>query len=184
MQEKIKEIASRVRELRDISGVSVQDMAGKLNLPVDGYCAYEKGEDDIPASVIVEIAQILKVDASLLLTGESPRMNIFSVTRSGKGVSVERRKEYRYQSLASNFVHKKAEPFEVTVEPKPDGTPIHTNSHPGQEMDYLLEGRLKVMIHNNEIILEPGDSIFFDSGYDHGMCALDGKNARFLAIIF
>ena len=184
MQEKIKEIASRVRELRDLSGISAADMAAKIKLSADRYDRYEKGDEDIPASVLVEIAQILKVDTSLLLTGESPRMNIFTVTRNGKGVSVERRKEYKYQSLASNFVHKKAEPFIVTVEPKPEDAPIHTNSHPGQEMDFLLEGRLKMMIHGSEIVLEPGDCIYFDSSYEHGMCSLDGKSARFLAIIF
>jgi quercetin dioxygenase-like cupin family protein len=184
MQEKIKEIASRVRELREISEIPAADIALRLKITPEKYSLFEKGEEDIPASVLVEIAQIFSVDTSLLLTGENPRMNVFTVTRKGKGVEVERRKEYKYQGLASNFVHKKAEPFVVTVESKPEGTPIHTNSHPGQEMDYLLEGRLKMMIHNNEIILEPGDSIFFDSGYDHGMLALDGAPAKFLAIIF
>jgi quercetin dioxygenase-like cupin family protein len=183
MQEKIKEIASRVKELREISEVSASEMTSHLNIAPEKYAHYENGEEDIPASILVEIAQKLRVDTAVLLTGENPRMNIFTVTRNGKGVSVERRKEYKYQGLASNFVHKKAEPFVVTVEPKPDGTPIHTNSHPGQEMNYLLDGRLKMMIHGNEIILEAGDSIYFDSGYEHGMLALDGKAARFLAII-
>ena len=116
MQEKIREIASRVKELRDLCGLSEADMAAKLKLTLDKYLPYEKGEDDIPASLLVEIAQILKVDTTLLLTGENPRMNIFTVTRRGNGVSVERRQECKYQSLAANFVHKKAEPFLVTVE--------------------------------------------------------------------
>lgn len=184
MQEKIREIASRVKELREISEISVPDIASKLKISADQYGLYEKGEEDIPASVLVEIAQVFRVDTSLLLTGENPRMSIFTVTRSGKGVNVERRKEYKYQNLAANFVHKKAEPFLVTVDPKPEGTPIHTNSHSGQEMNYLIEGRLKMMIHGNEIILEPGDTIFFDSSYEHGMLALDGASAKFLAIIF
>jgi transcriptional regulator with XRE-family HTH domain len=184
MQEKIREIASRVRELRELTELSRQEVASRLKIPANQYSLYENGEEDIPASVLVEIAQILHVDTSVLLTGEDPRMNVFTVTRSGKGVSVERRRDYKYQSLAANFVHKKAEPFMVTVDPQPDGSSIHTNSHPGQEMDYLLEGRLKIVIHNNEIILEPGDSIYFDSNYEHGMSALGGVSAKFLAIIF
>jgi Uncharacterized conserved protein, contains double-stranded beta-helix domain len=183
MQEKIKEIAARVKELREISDISVEGMAEKLTLPVDTYTRYENGEEDMPASILLEIAQNLNVDMSVLLTGEVPRMHVFSVTRKDKGISAERRKDYKYQNIAANFAHKKAEPFVVKVDPKPEGTPVSMNSHPGQEFDYVLEGTLKVTIHNNEIILEEGDSIFFDSNYAHGMQAMGGKPAKFLAVI-
>jgi quercetin dioxygenase-like cupin family protein/DNA-binding transcriptional regulator YiaG len=183
MQEKIKEIATRVRELRELSDLTVEQMAEFLNIPVEKYQEYESGNEDIPASVLFEIAQKLGVDMALLLTGEEPRMHIFTVTRKGKGVSVERRKQYKYQNLASNFIHKKAEPFMVTVNPKPEGSKLSTNSHPGQEFDYLLEGTLKLHIHSHEIILEEGDSIFFDSNYAHAMQALGNKPATLLAVV-
>ncbi|SFM27548.1 helix-turn-helix domain-containing protein [Methanolobus profundi] len=183
MQEKIKEIAARVRELRDISDISVEEMAKELELPVDTYSRYENGEEDIPASILLEIAQHLNVDMSVLLTGEAPRMRVFSVTRKDKGVSAERRKDYKYQNIAANFAHKKAEPFVVRVDPKSEGTPVSMNSHPGQEFDYVLEGTLKVIIHGNELVLEEGDSIFFDSSYEHGMQSVGGKPAKFLAVI-
>ncbi|WP_094229002.1 helix-turn-helix domain-containing protein [Methanolobus psychrotolerans] len=183
MQEKIKEIAARVRELRDISDISVEEMAEKLALPVDTYSRYENGEEDIPASILLEAAQALNVDMSVLLTGEVPRMHVFSVTRKDKGISAERRKDYKYQNIAANFANKRAEPFVVKVDPKPEGTPVSMNSHPGQEFDYVLEGTLKVIIHNNELVLEEGDSIYFDSGYAHGMQAIGGKPAKFLAVI-
>jgi quercetin dioxygenase-like cupin family protein len=96
---------------------------------------------------------------------------------------VERRKQYKYQNLAYNFIHKKAEPFLVTVAPESENTPFHFNSHPGQEFNYVLKGRLKVIIDDNELILEAGDSLFFDSNYPHAMKALDNQTAEFLAII-
>ncbi|MBC7085825.1 MAG: cupin domain-containing protein [Methanomethylovorans sp.] len=183
MQEKIKEIATRIKELREISNISVEEMASRLNIDAATYRNYEAGETDIPASILYEISNELKVDMSVLLKGEDPRMHIFTVTRKDRGIAVERRKEYKYQSLAANFVHKKAEPFVVKVEPKPEGTQISMNSHPGQEFDFVLEGSLKVVIYNNEIVLEEGDSIFFDSNYPHGMAAVGGKSAKFLAVI-
>lgn len=183
MQEKIKEIAARVRELRELSDLMVKDMAEYLHISDETYENYENGTEDIPASVLFEIAQKLRVDMAILLTGEEPRMNIFTVTRDGNGVSVERRKQYRYQNLAEKFIHKKAEFFIVSVEPKPNGNKSETNSHPGQEFNYVLEGSLKVYIHNNEIVLNKGDSIYFDSTYEHAMEALEGKPAKFLAAI-
>lgn len=183
MKEKIKEIAARVSELRELSNISQEDMAKYLNLKVDDYRKYESGEKDIPASVLYEIAHKFEVDMGLLLTGEETRMHIFTVTRKDKGVEVERRKQYKYENLAEKFIHKKAETFIVTVEPKNNGKKPSTNSHPGQEFNYLLEGKLKIYIHNNELTLKKGDSIFFDSSYEHAMEALDNKPAKFLAVI-
>lgn len=181
MQEKIIEIAHRIKELRDVSDVTLEDIASELDISVDAYLKYENAEVDIPASMLLEIANYYKVDLSLLLTGESPRMNVFTVTRDGKGISVERRSQYKYQALAEKFIGKKIEPFIVTAEPREEELVLH--SHPGQEFNYILEGSLKIYIHNNEIVLNAGDSIYFDSNYPHAMKALDGKPAKFLAVI-
>lgn len=183
MQEKIQEIAARVRELREISEVSPLDMAAFLKVPPEKYNAYESGEEDIPASILFEIAHRLGVDMAVLLTGENPRMHVFSVTRKGHGVSVERRKQYKYQNLAANFCGKKIEPFIVTVEPRTGGGDVTKHSHPGQEFNLILEGTIKYYIHNREVVLEEGDSIYFDSGYDHAMEVVGQSPARFLAVI-
>ena len=183
MQERIKEVSDRIKELRDILGISPDDMSVHLGMSRAKYLKYEKGEEDIPASVLYEISRKLGVEMSILLTGETPRMHYFSVTRKGKGVSVERRKQYKYQNVAFNFINKKAEPFIVTVEPKPKKAEVQTNSHPGQEFNLVLEGSLKLIIKDHEIVLDEGDSIYFDSSCDHAMVALKNKPARFLAVI-
>lgn len=134
MQEKIKEIAARVRELRELSELTVKDMAEYLHISDETYENYENGTEDIPASVLFEIAQKLRVDMAILLTGEEPRMNIFTVTRDGNGVSVERRKQYRYQNLAEKFIHKKAEFFIVSVEPKPNGISLRQTPTQGRNL--------------------------------------------------
>ncbi len=183
MQQRLKEIADRFKELRELSELPLEEMARQLNIAPDALRAFEEGTGDISASTLNEAAQILHVDLALLLTGEAPRMNVFTVTRAGKGVFVDRRKEYKYQSLAANFVGKKIEPFHVTVPPQPEDAEIHMNSHPGQEMDYMLEGTLKVVIHGNTVILNPGDCIYYDSSNPHGMAAIGDTPAKFIAII-
>ncbi|KZX13475.1 cupin domain protein [Methanobrevibacter filiformis] len=182
MRENDKDIGSRVKELREISEISTKEIAIELNIDEKEYIAYEFGEKNIPASILYEIAQKFNVDMGLLLTGEETRMHIFSVTRKGEGASVERRSQYEYENLAEKFIHKKGEPFLVTVDPDDVEKPSN-NTHPGQEFNYLLEGSLKIFINNNEIILHKGDSIFFDSSYKHSMKALNNEKAKFLAII-
>jgi len=183
MQERIRAIAARMRELRELSGLPDQSVADTLQISPELYRQYEAGEEDIPASILFEIAHLLQVDMTVLLTGEAPRMHVFTVTRRDSGVDVERHSQYKYQNLAANFIHKKAEPFVVTVEPNASGAKPSTNTHPGQEFDFVIEGTLRVYIHHHEITLERGDSIFFDSGYEHAMEAIGEKPVRFLAVI-
>ncbi|MDR1721472.1 MAG: cupin domain-containing protein [Methanobrevibacter sp.] len=181
MNEIIRDIGNRVKELRELSDVSVDEMASHLKVDNEKYLKFENGEVDIPVSVLYEIAHVLKVDMGLFLSGEETRMHIFHITRAGKGRVIEKRKGYFCESLADRFIHKKAETLEVTIQPTKEKPVI--NSHSGQEFNYVIEGSLKLYIHNHELILNKGDSIFFDSTYGHAMEALENKPAKFLAVI-
>lgn len=184
MSEQIQQIAARIRELREIAGLSIDQLAAEFEISKETYEEYESGTKDIPVSFLYQVANKFKVELTAILTGEGPRLHNYCLVRKGKGVSVERRKEYKYQNLAFNFINKKAEPFLVTVDPGPEDAPIHYNTHPGQEFNYVLEGTLKIIINGYELVLNQGDSLFFDSSIKHGMKAMDGKTAKFLAIIF
>ena len=183
MAEQRKDIAARLKELREIKDRTEDEVAAALGMSLADYRAFEAGDADIPASALHDAARILQADLTELLIGEAPRMKVFSVTRRGGGVTVERRRDYQYRNLAANFAGRKVDVFEVTVpaETGPSGT--HANSHPGQEFDFMLEGRMRVRIHGNELTLEAGDCIYFDSTHGHSMEALDGRPARFLAMI-
>jgi acetyl-CoA synthetase len=60
--------------------------------------------------------------------------------------------------------------------------PIPLSTHPGQEFDYVLKGHLKVRIGDKVEILNPGDSLYYDSNQPHGMVAVDCEECEFLAI--
>ena len=115
MAERRKDIAARLKERRELAGKSAEDLAAALQVPLAEYRAYEAGTADIPASALHDAAHALGSDLTELLTGAAPRMKVFSVTRKGGGVTVERRKDYQYRNLAANFVGRKADVFEVTV---------------------------------------------------------------------
>lgn len=182
MSDQIKQIGARIKELREISGISMETLAKEFNISKELYSNYENGSVDIPVSFLYNIAGKFNVELSAILTGGEPKLHTYSIVRKDKGIGVKRREQYKYQSLAHNFIHKKAEPFIVTVEPHSTDE-IHYNSHHGQEFNYVIEGTLKVIINGHEIILEEGDSLYFDSSINHGMRAMNGQKARFLAII-
>ena len=182
MQGNAKDIAQRVRGLREDLGISAVEMAKIIQVTPEQYAAYESAAEDIPASALTEIAARLGVDLGTLLTGETPRMTLFSVTRRGRGAGVDRRKGYMYESLSTGFKEAKIEPFVVTLPQTGPDQPIPQNAHPGQEFNYMLEGRMLVKVQENEVELEVGDSVIYDATKPHGMKALGGS-AKFIAII-
>lgn len=183
MSDQIKQIAERLQGLRDVLELTPDEVAKSCQLSVEEYLGMESGEKDISVSALQKIARKYGIALDVLMFGEEPKMSSYFLTRWGSGVSVERTKAYKYQSLASGFRGRKADPFIVTVEPKPENTPIHFNSHEGQEFNLVIEGRMLLNINGKELILNPGDSLYFDSSIPHGMMALDDKTVKFLAVI-
>jgi len=183
MHEKIKQVADRIKELREIFGASVPELARAFGVSEEEYRQFESGTVDIPVGILYQLAQRFKMELTTLLTGEEPRLHTYALTRKGAGVSIDRRTAYKYQSLAYNYIHKKAEPFLVQVEASTPGAPEHFNSHPGQEFHYVLEGTLQVKLDKHELILEPGDSLYFDSSVPHSLSALKGSAVKLLAVI-
>jgi quercetin dioxygenase-like cupin family protein/DNA-binding XRE family transcriptional regulator len=181
MTDQIKLIADRIRELREISGISVETLANELGVAKDLFLKYEGGSIDIPVSFLFKIAHKFDMELSALLGGDEPKLHVYSVVRKGKGLKVQRSKQYKYESLAYKFIHKKAEPFMVTVEPSTDDS-LEFNSHPGQEFNFVIEGTMKIIVDSHEIILQEGDSIYFDSGYKHAMKAMNNKTVKFIAV--
>lgn len=184
MDEQIIEIARRVKELREILGITPQQAAEGCGLTVSDYQQLESGKTDISVGILHTLAKSFGVEVSTFLSGEEPRMRIYTLTRKGQGVAMKRRKAYSYKTLAANFINRKAEPFLVKVEPKSESQPIDFNSHPGQEFNLILKGSMKFFINDKEMILHEGDSIYFDSGFPHGMKTADNNSCEFLAIIF
>ena len=65
----------------------------------------------------------------------------------------------------------------------PEEGDVKMNAHVGHEFDYILEGKIRVTIGEKSVDLSAGDSIYYDSAYMHGIQALDGSPAKFLAIV-
>lgn len=183
MSDDIKKVAMRLRELREVSEKTTEQMAEALNVPHEVYLGYESGSTDIPISVLYEVSGYFNIKVYELLSGEAPKLHAYQRVKAGRGLPIERSKQYNYQHLAYNFAGNKVLPLIVTVDPREGDNTIHTNIHTGQEFDYCLEGKMLISINGKEITLEEGDSIYYDSSYPHGMIALGDKPAKFIAIV-
>jgi transcriptional regulator with XRE-family HTH domain len=183
MSDQLKEIGMRIRGLREILGKSEEEVAALCETSIEEYRKFERGERDFSFSFLHNVSQQLGVDVLDLMSGDSPKLSTCSFVKSGNGLIIERRAAYQYRHLAFTFKDKKADPFMVTVEPNDQTELPQQYSHKGQEFNYMVEGKLKLKLGNVEYILEEGDSIYFDSKVPHAMKAMDGKRARFIAVV-
>ncbi|MBR6964221.1 MAG: helix-turn-helix transcriptional regulator [Prevotella sp.] len=184
MDEQLKQIGERLRGLRDVLDIEAGDMAKLCGISLEQYQKMEQGESELSVANLQKIAKEYGVSLDVLMFGEEPHMRNYFLTRKGQGLHVERRKAYNYESLASGFRGRKADPFIVTVEPKPADAPKEMNSHSGQEFNMVLEGTMELTIGPKVLTLDEGDSIYFDATQPHGMRTVGDKPVRFLAIIF
>lgn len=183
MDNHIQQIAQRLQGLRESLELTAQEVATRCQLSEKKYLALESGTEDISVSTLQTIARTFDIPLEVLMFGEEAKMNSYFLTRKNSGVSVERTKCYQYQSLASGFRNRQVTPLMVTVEPKPAGTPLTYNQHEGQEFIHVTEGSMLLSMNGKELLLQEGDSIYFDSTLPHGMQALNGKRLQFLTVI-
>lgn len=183
MAKHLKQIGLRLKGLREALELSQEEFASPCQIPIEDYKAYESGKKEMSISTLKAISEQYNIDTTVLIFDDEPRMSSYFLTRKGKGLSIKRVETYKYQTLAGGFNNRKAEIFEVTVEPKVANYPLHLSSHKGHEFNLILEGRMRLHIDGKDLYLNEGDSIYYDSIKPHGMQPMDGKPVKFLAII-
>ena len=182
---KIKEMAGRIKELREIEGLSVEDMAKKTAVTVEEYTACENGESDLNFAFIYRCALAFNVDVTDIIEGYSPKLKSYTVTRRGEGQRIEKAHGMTYYNLAYAFKNRIAEPLyvESVYSEEAQHKDIELTTHAGQECDLVISGHLKVQVGEHKVVLGPGDSIYYDSSTPHGMIAVEGENCTFYAIV-
>ncbi len=183
--DKLWEVASRIREMREICGYTIEEMAAKTEITVEEYADYEAGKLDFPFTFIHKCSLAFDIGVTDLLEGKSAHLSSYDVTRKGQGQDTAKEEGISISNLAPQFRKKIAEPYFVRYEYNEElqNKPIHLTTHSGQEFDYVLSGRLKVQIGDNVEYLSEGDSIYYNSSMPHGMIAVGGSDCQFVALV-
>jgi len=185
LNERINEIAGRIRALREIMGLSAEEMAVKSGISVAEYLECEEGRENLTFAFIYKCAQIFGIDVTELMTGSTPRLRSYTVTRNGAGRIVDHAHGMTYFSLASSFRNRISEPLFVDCkyDAQLESAPIELTTHKGQECDIVISGTLKVQIGDHIEMLQAGDSVYYNSETPHGMVAAGGTDCKFYAIV-
>ena len=131
---KIKEMAGRIKELREIEGLTPTEMAAKTGVTVEEYLLCEDGKSDLNFAFIYRCALALNVNVTDIIEGYSPKLKGYTVTKNGQGQKIAQAHGMTYFNLAYSFQNRIAEPLYVKsiYDEEAQNKDIELTTHEGQ----------------------------------------------------
>ncbi len=188
MPDNAKKIGEVIKSVRIEKGMSAEAVAEKLGVSVEYLSEIENQQVYPPLGTVVRLAEVLKVSVGEIFgdSADSP----FCIVRRDAGTATTRfasangkNPGYSYEGLGQQKKNRQMEPFLVTLIPD-EAHDTGPNEHIGEEFIFVLKGRVKVTLLDHTDILNPGDSIYYDSTLPHTVACDGGEAATILAVIY
>jgi transcriptional regulator with XRE-family HTH domain len=176
------DLGQRVRTLRAARRLTLKNVAERSGLSVSSLSKIENNQLSPTYVSIVRLAQGLGADIAELFSDKAGQRSVpsgrRSITRAGKGQTF-RTSGYDYEMLCSDVVGKHIIPVKVRVKAREVRDVGPLVAHEGEEVIYVLSGRIELVTELYESIqLGPGDCVFFDSTMGHLCLACGDEDAE------
>jgi transcriptional regulator with XRE-family HTH domain len=178
------EIGKRIREFRLKKNFTLQMLADKTGYSKGYLSKVEKSDKAPPVATLSTIAKELDATVASILD-EEPQNDIISVVRKNERTRMAVSGEefgYAYEALANSYPNKHMEPFILSY-PSKDAYKYRFQ-HDGEEMLFVLQGKIRFKYGNREYILEEGDCVYFDSGVVHTGEPIGDEPLKTLVVLY
>jgi transcriptional regulator with XRE-family HTH domain len=177
-------IGARIGELRERLGMTLEQLASETGFSKGYLSKIENSRKVPPIGSLSRIARALKTDITELLR-IAPRQKSrgYCVVRASERRPVVRGGTafgYDYVGLADGKPDKAMEPFLFTFPSQIDKHVFF--EHEGEEFLFVVSGRVEWQAGSDKLILEPGDSIYFDARLPHRGRSLDGEATALVVV--
>jgi transcriptional regulator with XRE-family HTH domain len=181
-------MGDRIQTLRLRRKLSIEEVSKKSGISAETLVGIEAQTISPPLGNIISLAEVFRVTVGELFedSADAP----FCIVRSDERKTVPRFNStggksagYSYESLGHQKQDRQMEPFLVTLTPA-EAQQVEPNQHSGEEIIFVLEGQVKVSLADHTDILNPGDSIYYDSTLPHIVSCYGDSPATILAVIY
>lgn len=178
------EVGAKLKAFRRAKALSLADLSKMTSISEATLSRVENEQTPVSAHNLYILSQALGVDITAFFgDAASPiRNGVRSITRAADGAPVETAR-YVSEVLCTDLANKKMHPAVNIVDKRSVAEVGGLASHPGEEFLYVLSGRL--VLHTDfyaPLLLEAGDSIYFDGMMPHAYLAGGDGPARILVI--
>lgn len=176
-------IGTKIRRLRREEGITLDTLATRAGLSKSYISKLERGLQSPSISTLSNIASALGVDITELFReeDEGPRLSLVRARGRKRITGPGTQFGYYYDSLVDGFSDRSVEVFLITLTPKPKRHIMF--AHDGEEMIFVVKGRMLFVFGEDRYICEEGDCLYFDSSVDHRGECLGEEEARALVVI-
>ena len=188
MSGKTTKVGQRIKELRVAKGLSLEDVVAKSGIAETTIAGIERHLISPPLGTLVSLAKVLEVSVGDFFGEKGDAA--YCIVRSGDRKTVSRFNSsngktsgYSYEALGQQKKKRQMEPFLVTLSPT-EVRQVEPNQHIGEEFLFVLEGKVEVRLLDHTDILDPGDSIYYDSTMPHIVACHGEQPATILAVIY
>lgn len=179
-------IGSKIRSLREIKNISIEDMAQKSGLSAQYLSIIEDNVQVPTIGELIKIVRVLGVRVGTVLDDFSNDGPVISRAKELQDNQVMRGKEatggqMSYYSLSSQKQDRHMETYIVNLHMSEDK---QLSSHEGEEFMYVLEGEVEVRYGRDVHVLSVGDTIYYDSIVPHLVLPRSSEGAKVLAVVY
>lgn len=168
-------VGPRLRELRRNSGATLTALAETTGIPVSTLSRLESGQRKPGLELLLPLARAYRVPLDELVGAPAsgdPRVYPRPFARNGMTVVPLTRKPGGLQAfkqiLPGGFLH--------DAQPEP-------RSHEGYHWLYVLNGRLRLVLGEEDLVLAAGEVAEFDTHLPHWFGSADSRPVEFLSIL-
>ena len=187
MEEVPAEMGLRIKKAREMRGLRRFDVYLRTDIDVDLLSQIEEGKVTPPLGTVIKLAKALDFKMGYFISGEEGKA--YTIVRRDDRIATsrydsgkEKHYGYGYESLAPHKTDRTMEPFLVTLQPSE--TEEERSTHDGQEFIFVLRGKMEVRLGEEIHILEPGDSIYYDSTVPHLVKCHSKETTKILAFLY
>ena len=180
-------IGAKIKNLRRAKKLTLQDVASETGFSTALISQIENNNVSPPIATLSRIASFFDVKIGHFFI-ESEEECRFEVLRANEHSTIPRvvsrdgtSQGYFYASLSLRKLHKRMEPFLITLNEKV----MHTSTycHDGEEFLFIMKGSAELLMEDQRIILHEGDCVYFDSHLQHRLVSLGENEVSVMAVV-
>ena len=182
-----KQIGKRIRDLRKEADLTLNQLAGDTGLSSPLLSRLENGQTIPSIQTLQLIASSLKTDIAYFFKTDESKSYVLSRKGKRKFLHSERgakgKVTYKVEKLADRFDSPYMDPMIATIVAR-DHKGFNAISHGGQELLYVIEGKIELTLGKEKFIMSEGDAVYYDGDAPHKAITLSKKDAKTLNVHF
>jgi len=181
-------VGEKIKNLRESKNISREELSERSGLSLDQIISIEENTNLPSLAPLIKVARVMGVRLGTFLD-DNDELGPVITRKTDKTESIsfsnnasELRKHMDYYSLSKAKSGRHMEPFIIDI--IASDAAFALSSHEGEEFIYVLEGTVEINYGKAGYVLEPGDSIYYDSIVAHHVHAYNQDAAKILAVVY